>query len=236
MAMSATIDHIALLAACALFKGASEDDIRALSAVATPASWRSGSTIFQQGDAAEFLVIINSGRIRLSLATASGKELTIRHAAAGTALGEIGVLDHEPRSADATADSDTTALVIRRAAFMRLLTERPGLALAVIGFLTSRLRETTYQLESVALYELAARLARFLLATLRQGHGEHLPPRATLKLELGQGEIASILGASRPKLNRALADLEEQGAIRREGRNLECMIDRLTEIAAADED
>ena len=44
----------------------------------------------------------------------------------GAVVGEMGVLDHEPRSADATADSDTTGLVIRRAAFTRLLTERPG--------------------------------------------------------------------------------------------------------------
>ena len=46
--------------------------------------------IFQQGDPAEFLIIIASGRIRLGLATASGKELTIRHAAARRCRGRNG--------------------------------------------------------------------------------------------------------------------------------------------------
>ena len=234
--MSVLIDTGAILAGCSLFSGAENADIRALAAIATPSNWKSGAMIFQQGDAAEFLIVINSGRIRLGLATASGKELTIRHAANGAVVGEMGVLDHQPRSANATADSDTTGLVIRRTALTRLLTERPTLALALIRYLSKRLRETTYQLESVALYELSARLARFLLATLRQTHGANLPSSASLKLDLAQGEIAAILGASRPKLNRALAELEEQGAIRREGRAMECNIARLTSAAEADGD
>lgn len=234
--MSGQIDTMSLLAECALFSGAAEDDIRALAAIATPSSWKAGVTIFQQGDPAEFLIVINSGRIRLGLATASGKELTIRHAANGAAVGEMGVLDHEPRSADATADSDTSGLVIRRTTLTRLLTERPTLALTLIRYLSKRLRETTYQLESVALYELSARLARFLLATLRQVHGDELPASANLKLDLAQGEIAAILGASRPKLNRALAELEEHGAITRNGRSMTCNTARLTASAEADGD
>jgi CRP-like cAMP-binding protein len=234
--MSGPIDTSAILAGCALFSGAAQDDIRALAAIATLSSWKSGVTIFQQGDPAEFLIVIHSGRVRLALATASGKELTIRYASNGDAVGEMGVLDHEPRSADAAADSDTTGLVIRRAALTRLLTERPSLALTLIRYLSKRLRETTYQLESVALYELSARLARFLLATLRQVHGENLPATASLKLDLAQGEIAAILGASRPKLNRALGELEEQGAIMRQGRSLTCNIARLTASAEADGD
>lgn len=236
MKMTGQVDTGAILAGCALFSGAGEDDIRALAAIATSSSWKSGAMIFQQGDPAEFLIVIHAGRIRLGLATASGKELTIRHAGNGAVVGEMGVLDHEPRSADATADSDTTGLVIRRAALTRLLTERPTLALALIHYLSKRLRETTYQLESVALYELSARLARFLLATLRQTHGVNLPAAASLKLDLAQGEIAAILGASRPKLNRALAELEEHGAIRRDGRAMECNIARLTLAAEADGD
>lgn len=233
--MSGQTDQTKLLANCALFQGATEDDIRAISAITAPGNWKSGATIFQQGDDADFLIIIGTGRIRLSLATAGGKELTIRHAPPGSVLGEMGVLDGEPRSADATADSDTNGAVIRRGPFLRLLGERPELSLTVIRYLTKRLRDTTYQLESVALYELSARLARFILASLRQTHGDDLPERASLKLDLGQGEIAAILGASRPKLNRALVDLEEQGAIRRDGRHLDCDTDRLNDIAAADE-
>jgi CRP/FNR family cyclic AMP-dependent transcriptional regulator len=191
--------------------------------------------IFQQGDPADFMIVISSGRIRLSLASAAGRELTIRHAGPGAVLGELGVLDHEPRSAGATADVATTGLVIRRTAFDRVLAERPELAKSVMRYLSGRLRETTFQLESVALYELSARLARFLLMSLRQRHGEELPSVAKLTLDLGQGEIASILGASRPKLNRALAELAERGVIRKMDKQIECDIERLEAVAEADE-
>ena len=234
MTIAGHIDSSALLAGCALFASASESDIKALAAIATTSSWPAGAMIFQQGDPSEFLIIIATGRIRLGLTTAGGKELTLRHAPPGDVVGEMGVLDHEPRSADATADSDTTGLVIRRSAFIRVLADHPDLAMVVIRFLIKRLRETTYQLESVALYELSARVARFLLASLRQVHGKDLPVHASLKLDLGQGEIAAILGASRPKLNRALADLEEQGAISRDGKSMNCNIENLIEAAEAE--
>ena len=234
--MSREDDVTALIAACPLFAGAGEDDLRALAAISSSTSWPKGTLIFQQGDAADFLLIVETGRIRLGLTTAAGRELTLRHADHGAVVGEMGVLDHDPRSADATAVQATRCLVIRRAAFERVLAERPGLAIAVIRYLSGRLRETTYQLESVALYELAARLARFLLATLRQVHGADLDEKdhAALTLDLGQSEIAAILGASRPKLNRALANLEEDGAIRRDGKQLVCDIEALQAIAAAD--
>ena len=86
MTTSGHIDSGALLAECALFAGAAEVDIKALAAIATTSSWPAGAMIFQQGDPAEFLIIIASGRIRLGLTTAGGKELTLRHAAPGAVV------------------------------------------------------------------------------------------------------------------------------------------------------
>jgi CRP-like cAMP-binding protein len=225
----------AVLRQCPLFDGAGEADIEALAHITSPVTWPAGTVIFQQGDPGEFMGIIVKGRVRLGLITAAGRELTLRHADHGEVIGEMGVLDHQDRSADATAMTETQALVIRRAAFDRLLAERPELARTVIRYLSRRLRETTYQLESVALYELTARLARFLLATLRQVHCDKLGATAALTLDLGQSDIAAILGASRPKLNRAFISLIDSGVITRDGRTLTCKVEELEDIAAADE-
>jgi CRP/FNR family cyclic AMP-dependent transcriptional regulator len=224
-----------VLAECPLFADAAVADIEALAAIATASSWPVGTLIFQQGDPSEFMVIVESGRVRLSLNTAGGRELTLRHAARCDVIGEMGVLDRESRSAAATATVGTKGIVIPRKAFERLLLERPVLAAAVIQYLSKRLRETTYQLESVALYELVARLARFILAALKQAHGATLKGRALLTLDLGQSEIAAILGASRPKLNRAFAELAGSGALQRKDRVLDCDVSRLAAIAEADE-
>jgi CRP/FNR family transcriptional regulator, cyclic AMP receptor protein len=230
------IDAPSVLASCPLFAGAAGDDLEALAEIARTTQWPPGTLIFQRGDPPSFLLIIASGRVRLTLTSLSGKELTLRHAERGATVGEMGVLDGEPRSADATAVGHAKALVIHREPFERVLAQRPGLSLTVIRYLTTRLRETTYQLESVALYDLEARLARFLLATLHQTHGEMLPETVSLPLLLGQAEIASVLGASRPKVNRAFASLAEQGAIVRKSGELDCNTSLLSGIAEPDGD
>lgn len=233
--MSRQDDVIAVLADCPLFQGSSADGLQALGAIATPVNWPPGTLIFQQGDASEFLAIVQSGRVRLSITTAGGRELILRNATRGAVIGEMGVLDHEPRSADATAVTASQGIVIHRKPFEREMERHPQLAATVIRYLTTRLRETTFQLESVALYSLAGRLARFLLAAVKQAHGAKASGRARLTLELGQSEIAAILGASRPKLNRAFAELAERGAITRHDRELDCDVAKLTDIAEADE-
>ena len=74
------------------------------------------------------------------------------------------------------------------------------------------MRDTTDRLETIALYDLNSRVARFFLATLKQIHGNELPESANLRLTLSQSDIAGILGASRPKVNRAILSLEECSA------------------------
>ena len=72
------------------------------------------------------------------------------------------------------------------------------------------------------------------MAALRQLHGDELPDSANLQLFLSQSEIASILGASRPKINRAIMALEDAGAITRNGTVINCNIQRLTALAEPD--
>lgn len=220
-----------MLAACPMFEKAAAGDIAAVAAIATPVSWPAGAVVFQRGDPSDFLVVVEAGRIRLGLDSASGRELTLRFAEPCSVIGEMGVLDRQERSADATAAAASRGLTIRRAAFEQLMVDRPALARAVILYLVGRLRDTTYQLESVVLYDLSARLARFLLASLRQVHGPDVGGKANLALDLGQSDIAAILGASRPKVNRAFMDLLKSGAVTRKESGLACDVDRLDEIA-----
>jgi CRP/FNR family transcriptional regulator, cyclic AMP receptor protein len=218
-----------------MFENFRGEALAGLAAIATRRRWPAGSVLFSRGDPGDYLIALASGRIKLSVGTAQGRELSLRHAEAGAVLGEMAVLDDEPRSADATAVIASDGFVIGKREFSRLLASHPDLAAGVIRYLCRRLRETTDQLESIALYELEPRLARFFLSTLRQIHGEDLPDEARLLVPLSQGEIAGILGASRPKVNRALIGLEETGAIGREGGIVTCDVARLMALADPDE-
>lgn len=214
--MGETATGLAFWRSFPIFEEFPADALAALAAAAIHRSWAAGTVLFQRGDEGDHMIALGSGRIKLSLISGSGKELALRHAEAGTILGEMAMLDGSPRSADAVTVTASDGHVILRRDFDRLIEGHPDCARATIRYLSTRLRETTDQLESIALYELDARLARFFLATLRQIHGDALPGEARLAVALSQGEIATVLGASRSKINRAMVSLEDQGAIRRD--------------------
>lgn len=219
-----------------IFEEFDKETIEAVVSIATYRKWPAGTSIFQRGDDGNYMIVVVSGRIKLSLLTLQGKELSLRHLEAGTILGEMAVLDGQPRSADATASVATEGYILGKREFLELITSRSDAAEAVIRYLCTRLRETTEQLETIALYELDSRVARFFLATLRQIHGDDLPDSANLQLALSQTEIAGILGASRPKVNRAILSLEEKGAIRRAEGIISCNIARLNHLAEPEEE
>jgi CRP/FNR family cyclic AMP-dependent transcriptional regulator len=193
--------------------------------------WRAGAVIFQRGDEGNYMILLTKGRIKVSLFTMQGKELSLRHFEPGSLVGEMSVLDGEPRSADAVSLIASEGYVLGKQEFRAFMMRNPEAADAVVSFLCQRLRETNQQLETIALYNLDARVARFLLAALRQVHGDELPDEARLELVLSQVEFGAILGASRPRINRAILELEEAGAIKRHGNIIDCKIPRLLKFA-----
>lgn len=219
-----------------LFEALDDAALRDLATIARPGAWAAGETIFQRGDSGDWLLAIDDGRVRLSLLTQAGRELTLRHAGPGDTLGEMAVFDREPRSADAVALVPTTGLVILAADLARLSDRHPGLLPSMARYFVRRLRETTEQLESIALYPLEARMARFLLFTLRQLNGDALPDVASLSLQISQSELAAVLGASRPKVNRVIQSLTAEGALTRDGDAWRCDTARLLALAEPDAD
>ncbi|MFK0275671.1 Crp/Fnr family transcriptional regulator [Ensifer sp. NPDC090286] len=218
-----------------IFEEFDKSTIAELADIATYRKWPAGTVIFQRGDEGNYMIVVISGRIKLSLITPQGRELMLRQHEAGAIFGEMAVLDGQTRSADATTMTASEGYVIGKKAFLEIVTNRPEAAEAVIRFLCAQLRDTTERLETIALYDLNARVARFFLATLRQIHGNELPESANLRLTMSQTDIAGVLGASRPKVNRAIQWLEESGAIKRNEGIIACKVGRLQSIADPEE-
>ena len=140
----------------------------------------------------------------------------------------------QPRSADATALGPTSGVVLQRGSFLRVVSSRAELGLALARHLSPLLRDTNYQMESIALYDLQARVARFLLLALRREYGTAIPAEAPLTLWLNQAELAAVLGASRPKINQVLQAMLAEGLLRRDGAELICNRARLEGFAGID--
>lgn len=204
-----------------ILAGCSEAEVAKIARKFRPSRFDSGQLIFSRDDAGDFLLMIASGRVRLSIMSDEGRELSVRHAVRGDIIGEIAVLDGLPRSADASALSDVQCFMLFRADFQALVRAFPDVSIRLIEFLCARLRSTTNQLEAIALHPIEVRLARFLLVALG---GRQAEPGKRVPLELGfsQSELAQLLGASRPKVNAALGLLEDLGAIKRTADRLFC--------------
>jgi CRP-like cAMP-binding protein len=224
---------VEMLAMSALFGALEDADRRAVAQEMRETSFDSGQAIFARGDPGRDIYLVTGGRVRLSVLTSEGRELSFAHAEAGQIFGEIAVLDGGMRTADATAVSKVTAMTLSKAALARLIEQRNVVREGVIKFLCNRVREADHQLEGIALYPIEVRLARFFLAAARQ-KGELKPGmKVVLDLPISQSELALLIGASRPKVNAALAMLEEGGAIGRKDSRFTCDIDELEEIAGA---
>jgi CRP/FNR family transcriptional regulator, cyclic AMP receptor protein len=231
IAKSAIVD---LLGRTALFGSLDEAERRAIADEMREVSFDPSQVIFARGDAGREIYLVVAGRVRISVLTAEGRELSFAHAEPGAIFGEIAMLDGGPRSADATAVGKVSALSLSKPAFKRLMETQPHVAEAAVRFLCSRIREADQQLEAIALYPIEGRLARFFLAAARAKAPNAEDGRVTIELPMSQSELALLIGASRPKVNTALSMLESSGALERTGTRITCDLEELQAIAGAE--
>jgi CRP-like cAMP-binding protein len=219
-----------LLGKNSLFASLSADTMAKVAQQMRPVSYGNGQQIFSRGDAGTELYLLLEGRVRLSIISLDGRELAFAHASPGDIFGEIATLDGGARTADATAVSAVKALTLSRGQINTLVETSPQFAKAAIELLCRRLREGDQQIEVIALHRIEVRLARYLLSAVRQQHGATPPKSPAISLGISQGELALVLGASRPKVNAALMMLEDTGAITRQGDKYVCNLDELTTV------
>lgn len=221
-----------LIARTTLFQGLLAADHAAIAAEMREVKFDGGQLIFSRGDKGSEMYLVADGRVRLSILTGEGRELSFAQVQGGGWFGEIAMLDGGARTADATAVTRTVALTLSKAAYLRAAASRPAVGEAMTRFLCNRIREADQQLETIALYPIEGRLARFFLASaVQKGARER---RVTLDLGMSQSDLALLVGASRPKVNTALAMLEASGAITRSGSRIDCDIEELKLIAGSE--
>jgi CRP-like cAMP-binding protein len=114
-----------------LFKGLREADLRELGNRTEVVAFPAEATIIREGDPADSLFLILSGKVKIYLHDPHGKKLVVDVRRAGQYVGEM-ILDDKPRSASVRTIEPSEFAVISRADFKALLVKHPELALQVI--------------------------------------------------------------------------------------------------------
>jgi CRP-like cAMP-binding protein len=103
-----------------------------------PEEYAAGSVVFNEGDPADRMYVVQSGTVALSIG-----DRVVETVAAGGLFGEIAVIDREPRSGSALAESDTILVAIDKRRFWFLVQETPYFAEIVMRVMANRLRRET---------------------------------------------------------------------------------------------
>jgi len=188
-----------------------------------------GAVIFTKGDPGTGLMGVLAGAVKISVASADGRDIVLTIMHEGDIFGEIALLDGHPRTADATAMTDCELMVIERRDFIPFLRSQPDLAIQIIEILCSRLRRTTEQVQDVTFLNLPSRLAKTLLRLTADAE----KPSSAPKVAITQREISQIVGRSRESTNKQLRSWAKHGLIRLErGAVVVLRRDKLAKVAA----
>jgi CRP/FNR family transcriptional regulator, cyclic AMP receptor protein len=206
-----------LLAQVGLFADLSAAELAGLAALMRPRPYAKDDVIYLRGDPGTAFYVIASGKVKIALTSPEGKELILRRLGPGGFHGEIALLDDEPRSADAIATEASMQLVLQRDAFRHFLADHPEIATKLLGTVSRYLRSNAELIQDATFLDVPARLARVLLdLASAPGAGDLPQPGAVIPDRMKQGELASLVGATRESINKWLGSFERQGLIRYE--------------------
>ncbi len=126
-----------------LFSSLNDDDLVMLARDAQIERYSAGALIFKQNDLGGALYIVEQGTVELFVNDRASRMVNRLSAGVGQVFGEMSILEDQPRSASARAVTDVELIVLSRDDLIKVINERPQVALQMLRMLSSRLRATS---------------------------------------------------------------------------------------------
>jgi CRP-like cAMP-binding protein len=208
-----------VLARCGLFQGVDADAAETLAKELDYVEVRKGDIVFTEGEPGDSLYIVMSGKIKVGRRASDGRQNLIAVMGPSDMVGELSLFDPGPRTATATAVTDSRVARLRKSALRPWLNNRPEIAEQLLRVLARRLRRTNDALADLIFTDVPGRVAKSLLQMAsRFGTRDGGVLRVTH--DLTQEELAQLVGASRETVNKALADFASRGWLRLDGKSV----------------
>lgn len=181
-----------------------------LLAAARGRTFARNEVVCHEGDPADALHLVESGRLSVRVSLPSGDTAMINVRGPGDYFGELALLrDDRRRTATITALEATRTLVITAQAFERVCKNRPSVERALLAALADRIDELSKQLLEVMYVGLDRRVYRRLLE-LARGYAEGPGP---VSVPFTQAQLADLTGGTRPSVNQALQRLADESIV-----------------------
>jgi len=194
-----------VLAGAQFLAALGEEALARVASTATSVRLERNDTLFAEGDAAEDLYVVMSGRVAIGKRSSDGRESLVALMGPGDLFGEMPLFDGGARSASARALERSDLARVPYEVVRAELESRPALLWPVVGMLAARLRATDAALADAMLLDVTGRTAKRLLELSAEADEFVLP--------VTQEELAGLVGASRERVNKAIAAFTRLGWI-----------------------
>ncbi|NLV54056.1 MAG: Crp/Fnr family transcriptional regulator [Acidimicrobiales bacterium] len=188
----------------------SEEEMATIEAATSATDLLRGDLLFAEGETPTHLHVVVNGRVAISKRSVDGRESMVALMERGDVLGEMSLFDGLGRSAEARALEPSQVLTIPFEPLRAIYENRPALLWSVVHLLVSRLRSTDTALADSVFLDVTGRTAKRLLELAGEDDEFVLP--------ITQEELAGMVGASRERVNKAIASFVRLGWIEQQDR------------------
>ena len=216
-----------LLGNSAFFAETPADVLALIAASGETKNLQRGDVLFSEGDTPESMYIVLSGRIAIAIGNQpiDGRESVLALMERGDLFGELALLDNGKRSAMARAIEPSSLLQIPYSIVRQQLQLNPTMLWGVTKMLAMRLRIMDEVLSDSVFLDVTGRTAKRLLE-LSSGKDEFVLP-------ITQEELAGMVGASRERVNKAIASFIRLGWLEQHDRRYRILMRQKLEIRAS---
>lgn len=178
-----------------------------------------GKVLFREGQEGDRLYVVVQGKIKLGTTSSDGRENLLGIFGPGQMFGELSLFDPKPRTATATAVTDSRLVSLAYDAVIGLVTSHPQTSLEVLRRLAQRLRESNEIVSDLVFDDVPGRVAKQIM-NLGERFGTLKDDGLHVNHDLTQEELAHLVGASRETVNKSLADFAARGWVKLQPRGV----------------
>ncbi len=194
-----------------VFQNATDDDLKLIAQNSIERSIEEGEFFFFQGDPADYLYILTSGRAKLMQTNPSGQQVNLRTISEWQMFGALGaVRENATYPATAQALEQSTALAIKSDYLHELMQTRPYLSFDLMKLMTTYIQEMQERYRELATEKVERRIARVLLRLARQ-MGTKMD--GGIELSFTRQDLAEMSGTTLYTVSRVLSGWERQGLV-----------------------
>ena len=203
------IDYVKKLS---FFSEIDDEDAEKIANLILERKYKKNKIVFMEGEPAEAVFFVKSGKVKISKNTLDGKEHIIHIMTDGEVFAEACLFGISPYPANAEAIEDSEVFLIKNSDLEKMLESSPKTAIQIIKVMSKRLNLVSSQIENLALRDAYGKTASLIIQLLKD-EGKAAGDGVVLKVNLSRQDMGNMVGLTRETLTRALTRLKNDRAI-----------------------